>query len=120
MKLSAPVYRLKRNAGLLSRNKHIPLHQALDRVARQEGYESWSLLAAKLSAETPAARLFIQLAPGDLLLIGARPGHGKTLLSLELALEAISREARANSSVWSMQPETWMNACALSEPTGHF
>jgi len=89
MKLSAPVYRLKRNARLLSRNRHIPLHQALDQIARQEGYESWSLLAAKLSAQTPAAKLFSQLAPGDLLLIGARPGHGKTLLSLELALEAI-------------------------------
>jgi replicative DNA helicase len=89
MKLSAPVYRLKRNARLLSRNKHVPLHQALDHVARQEGYESWSLLAAKLSAQAPAARLFSQLAQGDLLLIGARPGHGKTLLSLELALEAI-------------------------------
>ena len=48
MKLSAPVYRLKRNARLLSRQKKIPLIQALDEIARQEGCESWSLLAARL------------------------------------------------------------------------
>ena len=93
MKLSAPIYRLKRSARHLSREKNIPLIQALDQIARQEGCESWSLLAARLSAETPAARLFGQLRQGDLLLVGARPGHGKTLLGLELALEAIKSGA---------------------------
>jgi replicative DNA helicase len=89
MKLSAPVYRLKRNARRVSRQKKIPLIQALDEIARQEGCESWSLLVARLAAEMPAARLFGLLRQGDLLLVGARPGHGKTLLGLELALEAI-------------------------------
>jgi replicative DNA helicase len=89
MKLSAPIYRLKRNARLLSRQKNIPLIRALDEIAQQEGCESWSLLAARQAAEAPAARLFGQLRQGDLLLVGARPGHGKTLLGLELALEAI-------------------------------
>jgi len=93
MKLSAPIYRLKRNARLLSRERNIPLNRALNEVARQEGYKSWSLLAARLSAEAPAARLFGQLRQGDLLLMGARPGHGKTLLGLELALEAIKSGA---------------------------
>ncbi len=46
MKLSAPLYHLKRKARLLSRSENIPLHQALDRVARQEGFDGWSLLAA--------------------------------------------------------------------------
>ena len=94
MKLSAPIYRLKRKARLLSRQRNIPLNRALDEIARQEGYKSWSLLAARLSAETPAARLFGQLREGDLLLVGARPGHGKTLLGLELALEAIKSGAK--------------------------
>lgn len=94
MKLSAPIYRLKRNARLLSREKKIPLIRALDEIARQEGCESWSLLAAKLAAEAPAARLFGQLRQGDLLLVGARPGHGKTLLGLELAWEAIKSGAK--------------------------
>jgi replicative DNA helicase len=42
-----------------------------------------------LSATAPASKLFAQLRPGDLVLVGARPGHGKTLLSLELAVEAM-------------------------------
>ena len=36
MKLSAPLYHLKRKAKLLSRAENIPLHEALDRIARQE------------------------------------------------------------------------------------
>ncbi|GLQ79698.1 replicative DNA helicase [Mesorhizobium huakuii] len=89
MKLSAPIYHLKRQARLLSRQAGIPLHQALDRIAAQQGFASWSLLAAKLSETAPAGRLFAQLRPGDLVLVGARPGHGKTLMSLELAVEAM-------------------------------
>jgi replicative DNA helicase len=89
MKLSAPVHRLKRQARLMSRQEAVPLHAALDRVAAREGFTSWSLLSARLSAASPAARLFAELAPGDLVLIGARPGQGKTLLSLGLAVEAM-------------------------------
>ena len=89
MKLSAPIYHLKRPARVLSREGTIALHEALDRVAAQEGFTSWSLLAAKAAEAAPAGRLFAQLAPGDLVLVGARPGHGKTLMSLELAVEAM-------------------------------
>jgi len=95
MILSAPVYHLKRQARLLSREAKIPLHQALDRIAAQEGFASWSLLAAKLSETAPASRLFAQLTPGDLVLVGARPGHGKTLMSLELAVEAMKSGHRS-------------------------
>lgn len=77
MKLSAPVYHLKRNAKLLSREKSIPLASALDLIARQEGYESWSLLAAKLPAQAPAVKIFDRLTEGDLLLLGARPAMEK-------------------------------------------
>ncbi|KXF78560.1 DNA helicase [Paramesorhizobium deserti] len=89
MKLSAPLYYLKRKARLLSRKENIPLHTALDHIARQEGYSGWSLLMARASASTPAGKLFSLLAPGDLVLVGARPGQGKTLMSLELAVEAM-------------------------------
>lgn len=89
MKLSAPLYHLKRKAKLLSRSDNIPLHEALNRVARQEGFSSWSLLAAKAAATSPAEKLFALLAPGDLVLLGARPGQGKTLMSLELAVRAM-------------------------------
>jgi replicative DNA helicase len=88
MKLSAPIYRLKRQARLLARTSKIPLHDALDRVARQQGYRSWSLFAGTMSRRAPAREIFNRLVPGDFLLIGARPGQGKTLLGLELAVEA--------------------------------
>lgn len=95
MRLSEPIYQLKRRAKRLSREKGIPLHDALDRIARTEGFAAWSLLAAKAAALTPASRLFPQFRPGDLVLVGARPGQGKTLMSLELAVEAMRSGQRA-------------------------
>ncbi|WP_146101264.1 DNA helicase [Bradyrhizobium sp. AC87j1] len=95
MRLSAPIYHLKRKAKRLSREEGIPLHDALDRIATTEGFSAWSMLAAKAAAITPANRLFPQFRPGDLVLVGARPGQGKTLMSLELAVEAMRSGHRA-------------------------
>jgi len=95
MKLSAPIYHLKRKAKLLSREQRIPLHAALNRIAVQEGYRDWSLLAAQLPTSRPAGRLLARLQPGDLVLVGARPGQGKTLMSLELAIAAMKSGNRA-------------------------
>ncbi len=94
MLLSAPIFRLKRQARLLSREAAIPLHQALDCVARDEGFESWSLLATREAASGPAGKLLARLSPGDLVLLAARPGQGKTLLGLELLLEAAKAGGR--------------------------
>jgi hypothetical protein len=88
MPLSAPIYQLKRRAKLLARKENIPLHQAQDRVAAEEGFTAWSLLAARFEAGTDVGALMPALADGDMLLIGARPGHGKTLLGLQLLLDA--------------------------------
>jgi hypothetical protein len=95
MKLSAPIYRLKRKARLLSRQEAIPLHAALDRLAAAEGFANWSMLAARLAASSPAQQLAGRLRPGDMLLVGARPGHGKTLFGLELAVSAMEAGGRA-------------------------
>lgn len=95
MRLSAPIHRLKRKARLLSRADHIPLHEALDRIAVQEGFAAWSLLIAHAPDATAAANLFAHLSLGDLLLVGARPGQGKTLMSLKLAVEAMKRGHRS-------------------------
>lgn len=85
MKLSSPIYALKRQAKLLARDNGIKLHKALNQLARKEGFRDWSHLASSYSSSTPAKDVLSQLSPGDLVLIGARPGHGKTLLGLELA-----------------------------------
>lgn len=89
MKLSTPIYHLKRKARQLARAQAIPLHAALDRIATEEGYSGWSLLAAKYAALSPVTRLYSRLQAGDLVLVGARPGQGKTLMALELAVEAV-------------------------------
>ncbi len=84
MKLSSPIYTLKRQAKRLSRDNGMPLHQALNRIATQEGYSDWSHLTATYAKATPAQKIIRQMRPGDMMLIAARPGHGKTLLGLEL------------------------------------
>lgn len=89
MKLSAPLYHLKRKAKLLSRQERIPLHAALDRVAAGEGFRQWSLLSSRICSATTANEVFRQYRPGDLALIGARPGHGKTSLGIEILAQAM-------------------------------
>ena len=101
MKLHAPIYRLKRQARILSRKESIPLHNALDRIAEQEGFRSWSLLALHFSSTAIAEKIYAQLNPGDIVLVAARPGQGKTLLSLEIAVEAM--KAGHRSSFFSLE-----------------
>jgi replicative DNA helicase len=95
MKLSAPIFRLKRKAKLISREARIPLHQALDQVAQEEGYNAWSLLAARHADPSSGKRLIDACRQGELVLLGARPGHGKTLLALETAVAAMQRGQRS-------------------------
>ena len=87
MRLSAPIYKLKSQAKRLARDEGIALHAALDRIATEQGFTSWSHLAAS-AQPGPADSVLHQLEPGDMLLVAARPGQGKTLLGLELALGA--------------------------------
>lgn len=89
MTLSAPIHQLKRRARLLSCREQIPLHAALDRIATDEGYRSWSLLVAKQPRTETAHALLSHFTPGDLVLMAGRPGQGKTLASLGLLAEAM-------------------------------
>jgi len=88
MKLTAAIHRLKRHARLLAHQKTIPLHQALDSVAANEGFRSWSHLANSWRFRAPAQVVLDKLVPGDLLLLAARPGQGKTVLGLKILAEA--------------------------------
>lgn len=94
MRLSAPIFKLKRQAKLLARAQNIPLHEALDRMADMNGFRGWSHLASSFSKRGPADKILAGLRAGDLLLLGARPGHGKTILGLELAALASKRERK--------------------------
>jgi replicative DNA helicase len=95
MKLSAPIYQLKRRAKLLARNENLPLHEALDRVAREEGFAGWSLLSSRSMPDPAQFAVLSRLSGGDLLLLGARPGHGKTMLGLQILLDAAQEGRRA-------------------------
>lgn len=95
MPLSAPIYQLKRRAKLLARDAGIPLHEAQDRIARREGFDSWSLLSARTPTRRTPVPMLAKLADGDMLLLGARPGHGKTLAGLQLLIDAARAGRRA-------------------------
>lgn len=85
---TAPIHRLKRQARQQARQEDIPLHAALDRVAATQGFQSWSHLSAAHPGMSPADRLATTLQSGEMILLAARPGQGKTLLALELAARA--------------------------------
>jgi replicative DNA helicase len=95
MKLSAPVFQLKRRAKLMARSAGMPLHEALDTIAREEGFSRWSLLSSQLAAGSLSGALLGRLADGDLVLIAGRPGQGKTMLGLQLLLDAARDGRRA-------------------------
>jgi replicative DNA helicase len=91
MKLSAPLYQLKINAKKLKRSKGISMSDALNEIAKTEGYSSWSLLHSKHKDIYPKTRedILNYLNPGDLMLIGSRPGLGKTTFTLQILLQAM-------------------------------
>jgi len=97
MKLSAPIHILKSRAKELKRTKSITMTEALNLISQGEGYSSWSLLQSKSESITPRSKeeILEYLNPGDLMLIGARPGSGKTTLALEILVQATSENIRS-------------------------
>ena len=93
MKLSAPIYVLRQRARRLSRTESIPLHEAQRRIAREEGFASWSLMISR-QPTAAAPRILQDLQPGELVLLAARPQQGKTQLGLELLAEAVAQGRR--------------------------
>ncbi|MHB2265612.1 DNA helicase [Aliihoeflea sp. PC F10.4] len=97
MKLSRPIFHLKRDARIAAKTHGLALHSALDKTAAREGYKSWGQLAAAHARLRPEERLHARLKPGNLVLVGGRPGQGKTLMALKLAAQAA---AAGNESVF--------------------
>lgn len=89
MNTTPPLFVLKRQAKALAKQEHIPHLAALDRIAQEHGFERWSLLTSSTTQSNACSHVLRQLLPGDLMLLGARPGHGKTLMGLELLAKAI-------------------------------
>ena len=94
MKLTSPIHILKMQAKRIKRDQSLSMVAALDQVAQGEGFGSWSLLQAKAKAYTPktADEILDYLYPGDLVLMAARPGLGKTKMALEVLLKAIQQD----------------------------
>jgi replicative DNA helicase len=90
MKLSAPIHILKQQAKAISRRDKVRLHVALDQIATREGFSAWSHLASSWQRQDASSLVYRQFHPGDLILVGARPGQGKTLLGISLAVEAMT------------------------------
>lgn len=88
MRLSAPIFRLKKQARTLARSKKIPLHEALNRIARSEGFDSWGLLSASMKLSPSTIQILEQVTSGDLVLLAARPLQGKTTMALSLIADA--------------------------------
>lgn len=88
MILSSPIYKLKRKAKLMARSESMRLHEALNAIAKEEGFRDWGHLASAYAKTTPAQDIIRDMKAGDMVLVGARPGQGKTLLALELAAMA--------------------------------
>lgn len=88
MKLSAPIFQLKRRARLMARAGNLPLHEALDKIAREEGFARWSLLSSRAAEDASPEAILTRLEHGDLVLMAGRPGHGKTVLGLRMLLDA--------------------------------
>lgn len=84
MQFSTPLYRLKRQARQTARASGIPLHKALDDSAKALGFQGWSHLSAESARHSPAISILSRVRAGELVLIAGRPGHGKTLLGLDM------------------------------------
>ena len=110
MRLSSPIYKLRRQAKLIARNKQIKLHAALDQIAIAEGVRNWGQLAVRYAQTTPAEHILRQLDGGDMVLIGARPGQGKTLLGLELSAVAARHNQTGCFFTLDYTPRMYVNS----------
>jgi replicative DNA helicase len=94
MQLSAPIHVLKSKAKKLKKEQGLSLNEALNQIAKGEGFNSWSLLQSKSEELLPNSikELLEFYRPGDLVLLGARPGKGKTNFSISQLVMSVNRK----------------------------
>ena len=90
MKLSAPIHVLRSRAKNLKQERNLTLVAAQNEIAQQEGFASWSLLMSRRDDLLPnnLQELRQYLNSGDMVLVGARPKLGKTMLTAGLRQES--------------------------------
>src|SRR5262245_53486156 len=88
--------------------------------SREEGFQSWSQLAAAAANHFPTSHLLEQLQPGDLVLLGARPGQGKTVMGLSKQRgEGLSRRSTlTHPHVWQHRSRRGASSPLVSILTG--
>lgn len=98
MKLSAPIHVLKSQAQALRKEQSISNTEALNLIAKREGYNSWSLLHSEHRDGFPTSYdgILEYFNPGDLVLIGARPSKGKTVFTMGIFVKAIQKKMAKN------------------------
>jgi replicative DNA helicase len=98
MKLSAPIHVLKAKAQELRKQNSISNTDALNLIAKSEGYNSWSLLHSEHRDGFPSSYdgILDYFNPGDLVLIGARPSKGKTIFAIGIFVQAIQKQQAKN------------------------
>jgi replicative DNA helicase len=103
MKLSAPIHVLKSQAKLLKKTELLSMSEALNKVAINEGFNSWSLLQSRGNEIFPKSydQILEFFNGGDLVLIGARPSYGKTSFTIGLFVKAIQLK-RAKSYYFTL------------------
>lgn len=121
VKLSAPLFALRAQAKKIKKEQSVSLAEALNLVARREGFASWSLLQSKAKDLRPRREedILDYLNPGDLVLVASRPGLGKTTFTLRLLLRAFHRGRRCFFfTLESSRRELARKIAALDETVG--
>ena len=95
MKLSSPIFVLKRRARQISRETDLLLSQALNLVAKQEGYRSWGSLAAKYASTRTGVDVLARFEPGDFILMECRPNPTSRSQKLQFLTGMIDLKAKA-------------------------
>ena len=85
------ISRLKREAKRLSKEEQIPHHEALNRIAIRNGYESWNLLVRQNAKLVNIDGLPDSTNHGDIVLLAGRPHNGKTQQAIRMLSDAMNK-----------------------------